>query len=303
MYQHLTVIIKYLRLRHKAQIMSVDINYRQVPGLRIIKGAHHLLHAVCIIEARRWRSHQLTHSKPVIQLLPEHDVAYIVQQKDAQQAMVCVKYRKDVAMCMRNNTDQSTQIHIGTYWGKVCLHHILHFHQRQNRLVFVMRKQLAFLGQTHGINTMRLKYDDCQVGTDGNNHQRQEQVVTTSQFSNEKYTCQRGMHYSAHHTGHTHQRKILLGQKRGNIESVAEMGKHKTGDTPQIKRRSKDSTAPSAAISGTGSKDLESDDKQKVEQQKIAVPIEERIVHHRVPIGYAHAPSIMTEGMRPSSKV
>ena len=66
------------------------------------------------------------------------------------------------------------------------------------------------------------------------------------------------------------------------------MWKDKTGNTTQIQRRCEDTAATAPAIRGTRGKDLEQNNQYEVYQQQIAVPVEEGIIHHRVPFGIAH---------------
>ena len=98
MNQHLAVRVEYLRLRYKAQVFTFAIDHRQVPGLRVIKGLHHLFHAVCIKQFSRGRGHQLAHRKAAIKLLSEHDVSDIIEQYNALKYTVAIGYRKHIVM-------------------------------------------------------------------------------------------------------------------------------------------------------------------------------------------------------------
>ena len=135
---------------------------------------------------------------------------------------------------------------------------------------------------------MRLEHDDGQVGADGNDHQRQEEVVAARQLGDEEDARQRGVHHTAHHARHTHEGKILLRQERSRVKLIAEVGKDKTRDAPQIERGGKDTAATASAIGRAGSKDLEEDDQHQVEQQQVAVTVEQGVIHHRVPLVIAH---------------
>ena len=140
---------------------------------------------------------------------------------------------------------------------KICFNHIFHLHQCEYGTVFMMSQQLAFLCQTHGINTMRLKSDNSQIRTDGNNHQRQKQVIAACQLGNKEHPCQWGMHYSTHHTRHPHECEILFGQISRELKGIAEMRKDKPGNTTQIKRRRKNTTTTATTICSTGSKNFQ----------------------------------------------
>src|SRR3712207_9022121 len=77
-------------------------------------------------------------------------------------------------------------------------------------------------------------------------------VVPAGQFGYKKPPCQRRVHYSAHHPRHSHQSKVLLGQISGESEIIAEMRKNESGDTAQIKRRSKNTATSSATVRCAG---------------------------------------------------
>ena len=100
----------------------------------------------------------------MIKFLSEHDVTDVIEQDNTQQfTRFFIRYREHIPMGSGNRFHQLTQIHLRMYNYKILLHHILHLHQCQHSLVFVMRNQLPLLCQTHGIYTMRLKCDNRQV--------------------------------------------------------------------------------------------------------------------------------------------
>ena len=69
----------------------------------------------------------------------------------------------------------------------------------------MVRNQFSTLRQTHGIDTVRFEHDNSKVRADRHNHQRQEQTVSTGQFSYQKDSGQRGMHDARHQSRHSHQ--------------------------------------------------------------------------------------------------
>ena len=149
----------------------------------------------------------------MIKFLPEHDVADIIEQDNSQQFTgLFIRHRKHVTMGSGNGFHQLAQIHFRMHYHEVFFHHILHFHQGQDRLILMMCEELPSLGQTHRIDTMRLESNNRQIGTDRYNHQGKKQVITSGQFGNQEYTCQRSMHDSTHNTRHSHQCEILFGQ-------------------------------------------------------------------------------------------
>lgn len=50
----------------------------------------------------------------------------------------------------------------------------------------MVRQQLAFLRQTHGVDTMRLKHKDRDIGTDRDDHQGEEQIIPTRQLGDQE---------------------------------------------------------------------------------------------------------------------
>ena len=274
MHQHLAVGIEHLRLRDEAQITLISIHHGEIPCLGVVEDAHHLLHAVRVVQAGGGQGHQFLHREAVIQFLAEHDVAYVIQWDDTQQVVVRVQHGEDVAPRVRDDAHQIAQVHIGADGGEVMLHHVIHLHQRQDGLILVVRQQLALLGQAHGIDAMRLEDNDGQIGADGNNHQRQEEVVTSRQLGDEKDACQGGVHHAAHHAGHAHQGEVLLGQEGRHVEPIAEMREDKAGDTAQVERGGEDTATTASAVGGAGSKDLEDNDEQQIKEQQVAVAIE-----------------------------
>ena len=134
---------------------------------------------------------------------------------------------------------------------------------------------------------MRLKNDNRQIRADRNYHQRQEQVVPSRQLGNQEYTRQRRVHDTAHHSRHPHQGKILFGQKSGGLKLIAEVGEYESGNTSQIKRRRKNTTAPATAIRCARSENLKQDYQHQVQQQQLAMTVEERVIHYRIPLYFA----------------
>ena len=70
---------------------------------------------------------------------------------------------------------------------------------------------------------MRLEHDDGKIGTDGNNHQWQKQVVSSRKLGYEEHAGQRSVHDPTHDPRHSHQGKVLLGQISRHLYFIAEM--------------------------------------------------------------------------------
>ena len=92
------------------------------------------------------------------------------------------------------------------------------------------------------------------------------------------------MHDTTHYSRHSHQCEILLRQISGESKVIAKMRENKTGNTSQIKRRSKDTTTTTATVCCTGSKYFQQDNQHQINQQQIAIAIKHRVVHDRIPL-------------------
>ena len=172
---------------------------------------------------------------------------------------------------------------------EIRFHHTFNVHQGQDRLILIMSQQFALLCQTHGIDTVRFEYHDCKVSTDRYHHQRKEQVISPCQLGNEEDTCQRCMHHARHHPCHTQQGKVLfrniIRNKRCQRIAIAEVREDKSHDTAQEQTRSKSTPATSTTIGSTRCKHLEQDNQSQINQQQIAISVEDRVVHNFIPIG------------------
>ena len=97
-----------------------------------------------------------------------------------------------------------------------------------------MRQQLPTPCQAHGVDAVRLEYMDGQVGTNGNNHQRHEEMVSASQFGYEEYASQRCMHDTRHQSAHPQQGIVVFGQGDAKyFIHIPHLREHKTEDTTQ----------------------------------------------------------------------
>ena len=223
----------------------------------------------------------------MVQLLTEHDVADIVQHHNAQQGATPVHHREHVSTRLGDDLHHASQIHIGKHLLEVGFHHALDVHQGKHRLVLVVREQLPFLGQTHGVDAMRLENLDGEIGAYRDHHQRQEQAVSARKFGNEEDTRKRGMHHSRHHSRHAHEGEILFGQivrhDGRKAIAIAEMCKDKPSDTSQEQAGCESTSATSTPIGGGSCKHLEKHNERQVQEQQASVSVEDGVVHHRIP--------------------
>ena len=110
----------------------------------------------------------------VVQFLPEHDGADIVQIDDTHQTVLTVHHREHIAARSRDGFYQFAQIHVRIQVFVVFLDDRVEAHQREYGTVFMVCEQLASFGQTHGIDAVGLERNNGQVGTDGYDHQGHE---------------------------------------------------------------------------------------------------------------------------------
>ena len=82
--------------------------------------------------------------------------------------------------------------------------------KKHAKCILMVRQQLAFLRQTHGVDAMRLEHKDRDIGTDRDDHQGEEQIIPTRQLGNQENPGQRSVHHPGHNARHTQQSEILL---------------------------------------------------------------------------------------------
>ena len=225
----------------------------------------------------------------MIEFLTKNDVADVIQHNNTEQHATSIDHREHVSLGFRDDLDHLTQIVLRMHLFKISFYHALDIHECQYRLILVMSHQFSLLSKTHGINTMRLEYHNSKVRTYRNHHQRKEEVVSTGQLSNEEDTCQWSMHYPRHHARHPHQGKILfrniIRDKRCQRISIAEMRKDESHHTSQEQTRGKCTPATSTTIGSTRCKYLEQNNQSQINQQQVAISVEDRVVHYLIPIG------------------
>ena len=131
--------------------------------------------------------------EPVVQFGTEHDVAYIIEQHESEQNALFIDHGEGISSAACNDFHHIAQQHIGRDGDEIALDDRIDIEQGQNGAVFMMRKQFAFLRQTHRIDAVRLENDDGQVRTDGHDHQRKKQVVTACKLGDKEYARERRM--------------------------------------------------------------------------------------------------------------
>ena len=178
-------------------------------------------------------------------------------------------------MRIRDYRRETSQFHIGCCRLEIFLYDILRAHQGKDRLVFVVGEQLALLGQTHGVDAMRLEHADGKERECRCNHQRQEEVVTTRELCNEEDTRERGVHDTTHQSGHAKEGKVVLGQIDLDTQRIEEVREYKSRDTSQEKAGGEDTTTSATGIRCRGGKHLEEHNKSEVHKQHTRVSIEE----------------------------
>lgn len=92
--QHSAVRVEDFRFGHEAYIVVIVIDYRQIPCPGIVEGFHHFIHRVVDVNFGWRHRHESAHMHALIQVGTEHDVAYIVKQHYADQAIIVVNYRE-----------------------------------------------------------------------------------------------------------------------------------------------------------------------------------------------------------------
>ena len=148
------------------------------------------------------------------------------------------------------------QFHVRVHPLIVAIYHGVETHQRQHGMVSMVSHQLALTRQSHAIDAVRLEDVDGEVGADGDNHERHEEVVAAGNLGNEEDAGQGGMHHARHHAGHAQQGEVLLGHIDTDIVDVPQSCKEESGEAADEQRGCEGTAATAAAIGGRGGKDL-----------------------------------------------
>ena len=160
----------------------------------------------------------------------------------------------------------------------------IHTHQGEDGLVGVVRQEFASLGQSHGVDAMRLEVLDGEIRAYGHYHQRHEESIAASQFGNEEDTRKRGMHDTAHQAAHAQHGEVALWDvDTEDVIRIPYPAEDEAADTTEEKAGGEDTTTTAAAIGGCRGEDLEEDYQGKIDKQMVAA-IEEGAVHRSVPI-------------------
>ena len=77
--------------------------------------------------------------------------------------------------------------------------------------------ELALTCQSHGVNAMRLENAYRHNRTYCHYHKRHEEVVAVGYLGYKEDARERSMHYTCHHTSHSEQREVLLGNIRSYL--------------------------------------------------------------------------------------
>ena len=285
---HLAVECQHVRLADESHERALGVHHGKRPSPRAVEREEHHVHGVVDVQPRHRFAHQLAYLEAMVEFLPEHDGPHVVQVDDAHEPVLAVHHGEHVAPRGGDALDQLAQVHVRIKVFVVFLDDRVEAHQGEHGAVLVVREQLPFLGQPHGIDAVRLKRDDGQVGTDGHNHQGHEQLVAAREFGNEENARQRGVHHAAHQAGHADHGKVALGQVDvQELVDVPQAGEDEARDAAQEQAGGEDSAAAPAAIGGRGGEHLEDEHQGQIEQEQVAMAVEERTVHRRVPVGRA----------------
>ena len=277
-------------LSDEANETVVVVHHRERPGTGAFEDLDDVLHLVVSEETRGRFHHQLTDSEALVELGAEHDVTDVIDVQHCHQLALGIEDGKDVVLRGGDLLDDLTQRHLGSEELAVAVDDGVDGHQRQYGPVLVVGEQLATTCQTHGIDAVRLEDVDGEVGTDGDNHQRHEELIASREFGNEEDSRQGRMHDTTHESAHAQKGEVVLCQMDAEETSmVPHLREDETEDASQEQRGGKDSTASPSPIRGSGGKDLEDDDEGKIDEKHVVVAIEDGVVHRRQPVLFAVA--------------
>ena len=111
-----------------------------------------------------------------------------------------------------------------------------------------------------------------------------EELIASREFGDEEDARKRRMHHTRHNACHTHEREVLLGHVDTYLVGIPEAGEEETRKTADKERRGEGSTTTATAIGCRCGKHLGEGDESDIDEQQMAVAIEERVAHHLPPL-------------------
>ena len=223
----------------------------------------------------------------LVEVGAEHDVADIVEQHDSYQFAVSAYYREEVALGGGYGVYHLFERHVGRDDAEVAFYHVVEPQESEHVLVLVVRQQVAVLGQTHGVDAVRLENPDGHIRERGDYEQRQEEVVTACHLGCKENSHQRGVHDPGHDSGHPHECEVLLRKVDGEAEVVHHIGEKESRQRPDEQRRRKGTAHAAGAVGGRSGEDFRKHDGRYHHgyyPHVVAVYVEERTVYHRADI-------------------
>ena len=269
-----------------SQQAVVGVEHRQHVGVSRFELLHHVLHGVVHAQGFRGRCHELSHLEMVVKLGAEHQVADVVDVHFAQQLAGIVEHGQYAGVASADGMDEFAQPHVGRNGGELTVDDAVEVHQGEHCPVGMVGDEFALARQPHAVDAVWLEHDDDQIGTHTHDDERNEQPVSTRDFGNEENARQRGVHHAGHHAGHAQKREVLLGDIDSHLISVPQAGKEETAEGSDEQRRGERTATSSTAVGGRGGKNLGEQHHGNVEHEQVAVAVEQRVVHHCVPVGF-----------------
>ncbi len=267
----------------EAVLVVDDGECAAVGGFKLL---HHIGHGVAGIEQDRRLQHELAGIIFAIELAAEDDFAEGIDVENAEEGAFAVDHRKMDGLALGDYLHNLPELHVRGDERALFFDDRVKTQQRENGTVLVVREQLTGARETHGIDAVRLKGMDGEIGGCRDNHERDEEVITAREFCNEEDACERCVENAAHHARHAQKcvvRRWNVDAKR--LELVPKGGKHKARNAAEEKAGRKRTAATATAVGGCGREDLDDENEDEIENEVFAASVEERVIHDAHGIG------------------
>ena len=152
----------------------------------------------------------------------------------------------------------------------------------------MVRKKMTLSRQAHGVNAVWFDGTHGDVAHRRDDHERNQQLITAGEFSNEENPGEGRVKDGTHHRRHAIKARIRggHGQTEG-LYLVPQAGKHIAGEASEENGGSKRTTAASSARSCRGSENFHQRNQGDKQQQVVVVSVENGVVEHGSRFGCA----------------
>ena len=175
-----------------------------------------------------------------------------------------IDHRQHRRVGPRHHGSHLTQRRIDLHARILVADQLIQVHQRQDRLVAVVRQQVTALRDTLGIDGIFLEEAQGPERHRRRKDQRNQQLVAAGNFGDEEDGRHRGLHHAGHQRRHTHQHEILL--RHAETQQVDAAGDHEAEDGAREQGRTEGTAHSPASVGGRHCQDLQEEDQREAER-------------------------------------